>query len=148
MITCPRCQCKTSTRIMSKFNFDEICSPCKEIEIRHPLYELASKAEHEQMMKGNRDYEGIGCPKDLYLPKNVDIKVVPILGKTVMWLATHHIHPNVEITWDIPIPKCSNLCDPDKLEPILFEMHNTVVRGLCRECACDAIRPCTPTLTL
>ena len=146
MITCPRCGKQSRTRITSKFNLEDICMDCKEIEQRHPLYELACKAEHEQMMKGNRDYEGIGCPTDLYIPKKVAIKVAPILGKTVMWLATHHTHPDVEITWDIPKPKCSNLCDSTAMQPEFFDFESTLVRGRCQECGDDAIQACTPIL--
>lgn len=66
MITCPRCGTKTNTSICSRFNTEQICLPCKEAEKKHPLYKLASKAEHHQLTLGNFNYEGIGCPASLY----------------------------------------------------------------------------------
>jgi hypothetical protein len=66
MITCPRCGAKTNTSVVSRFNTERICIPCEEAERKHPLYELAAKAEHHQCTLGNFNYEGIGCPKSLY----------------------------------------------------------------------------------
>lgn len=62
---CDRCFKKTTVTIMSIFNTDIICNKCKEIEKQHPEYEKASKAELEEVKRGNYNYPGVGKPKDL-----------------------------------------------------------------------------------
>jgi len=42
-----------------------ICLKCKEVEIKHELYETARKVESDQVKGGNYNYEGIGLPEDL-----------------------------------------------------------------------------------
>ncbi len=50
---------------MSWFNTQEICPDCQKIEMAHPDYQKAKDREHEQVLKGNRYYEGIGLPDDI-----------------------------------------------------------------------------------
>jgi hypothetical protein len=57
---CDRCGAKLTTRIMSMYNLDVICMDCKEVETKRPDYDEAVKADHEQIKKGNRNFEGIG----------------------------------------------------------------------------------------
>jgi len=63
---CDRCGLPHNGRtIMSKFNTDTICMPCKDKEKAHPDYKKASDAEIEQVRQGNYNFTGIGLPKDL-----------------------------------------------------------------------------------
>ncbi len=39
---------------------------CKVKEVRHPEYEKAREAEWIEVKNGNYNYQGIGCPIDLY----------------------------------------------------------------------------------
>ncbi len=61
---CDRCHKTTTTRIMSMFNMDMICPECKQAERKHPLYELASQKEREALLRGERNFPGIGWPPD------------------------------------------------------------------------------------
>lgn len=65
--TCDRCGVTDpqGAHIMSKFNTEWICIPCKKLEEAHPMYEMADKAERTQIRLGNYNYEGIGLPDDL-----------------------------------------------------------------------------------
>jgi len=47
------------TTIMSVFNQDVICIPCKEEEKKDPDYEAAVKAEHAAIRKGDYNFPGI-----------------------------------------------------------------------------------------
>jgi hypothetical protein len=49
----------------SYFNNDWICIGCADKERLHPDYERAKKIEHEHVLKGNYNFEGIGKPDDL-----------------------------------------------------------------------------------
>jgi hypothetical protein len=63
---CNRCFGETNgITIMSMFNEQVICMQCKEIEKKHPKYNLASKTEIEEIKKGNYNFKGIGLPNDL-----------------------------------------------------------------------------------
>lgn len=62
---CDRCGCSTRTFTMSFFNTQHICKACEARERKHPLYENAVKAERDEIAKGNRNFEGIGLPRDL-----------------------------------------------------------------------------------
>jgi len=65
---CDRCNHSTNNiTIMSKFNKDIICMPCKEDERNHPDYKKASDEELAECKKGNYNFEGIGLPDDLVL---------------------------------------------------------------------------------
>ena len=46
-------------RIMSAFNSQCICISCSDKEKQDPDYEKARKAEHEEIKKGNYNYQGI-----------------------------------------------------------------------------------------
>ena len=61
--TCSRCHRHTGITIMSKFNTDEICVDCKELEQFHPDYDHASATELAQVQAGNYNYEGVGLPE-------------------------------------------------------------------------------------
>lgn len=62
---CDRCKQYSAGTIMSMFNMDTLCMPCKELEITHPKYQDAVDAEKEALSNGNMNYPGIGKPKDL-----------------------------------------------------------------------------------
>lgn len=66
---CQRCGDKTTTKIMSKFNEEMICTggedSCKSKEAKHPLYKLASEMELKEVQAGNYNFKGIGKPNDL-----------------------------------------------------------------------------------
>lgn len=47
-------------RIMSMYNTDCICMECKDKERKRNDYEKAQKAEHEEVKKGNTNFEGVG----------------------------------------------------------------------------------------
>lgn len=49
---------------MSSFNTQCICLICKDKETKHPDYDKAVRADHEEIKKGNYDYKGIGYPSD------------------------------------------------------------------------------------
>jgi hypothetical protein len=56
---CDRCGEPTNgVTIMSIFNEDIICMPCKEAEKKDPEYNAASKAEINAIKRGDRNYKG------------------------------------------------------------------------------------------
>lgn len=58
--TCDRCGGSLADgRIMSMFNTECICMTCKDKERKHPEYNKARDADHEQIKKGNYKYEGM-----------------------------------------------------------------------------------------
>jgi len=65
MPVCPRCQKETNVTTMSRFNTEEICIPCEDIEKKHPEYQRAVEVEHAEVVKGNYNFPGIGKPADL-----------------------------------------------------------------------------------
>ena len=62
---CDRCKKKRAEFKGSMFNTDMLCMECLEIEQKHPDYEKAKQIEHEEVVKGNYNFEGIGLPIDL-----------------------------------------------------------------------------------
>ena len=64
---CPRCgkNLRTFVSVMSMFNLERICMPCKRKEKAHPDYEKAAAAERQAVRDGVRNYPGIGKPADL-----------------------------------------------------------------------------------
>lgn len=63
--TCDRCKNESSILSMSYFNTDTICPSCGEKERTHPSYEEAKRIEHNEVIKGNMNFPGIGLPDDL-----------------------------------------------------------------------------------
>ena len=61
---CSRCG-KSAPFTMSLFNLDKICVECQDKEKQHPDYPKAVTAELAELKKGNRNFKGIGKPKDL-----------------------------------------------------------------------------------
>lgn len=61
---CDRCHRHTGVTIMSKFNRDEICMECQQIESRHPYYKEACRVELENVRSGNMNFAGVGLPAD------------------------------------------------------------------------------------
>jgi len=57
---CERCGNGTNSTIMSMFNTQEICIPCKELERERPDYKAAVEAEENAMKSGNYNFTGIG----------------------------------------------------------------------------------------
>jgi|GEM_PF-1035815 len=56
---CQRCGKELKVRIMSKMNEDVICPECAEAEKKHPLYEVAGRAELAEVKAGNYNYPGL-----------------------------------------------------------------------------------------
>lgn len=62
---CERCYQESRATIMSMFNTDVICIPCRKKEESHPRYEEAVRAEQKSILNGDMNYPGIGKPKNL-----------------------------------------------------------------------------------
>ena len=62
---CDRCGNEVIVHTMSMFNMDEICMPCKNKEVKHPLYEKARESDEDQISKGNFNFKGVGKPVGL-----------------------------------------------------------------------------------
>ena len=57
---CDKCgQSLKDGRTMSAFNSQCLCIECADKEKQDPDYEKARKAEHEEIKKGNYNYQGI-----------------------------------------------------------------------------------------
>jgi hypothetical protein len=58
---CHRCHKPANgVTTMSMFNTQIICIPCKDEEKENPRYAEAVRIEREEVLKGNRNFEGIG----------------------------------------------------------------------------------------
>jgi len=60
--TCTRCGRHTGCTTMSRFNTQEICMECEEIEKRHPAYKEAADAELAACKGGDYNFPGVGLP--------------------------------------------------------------------------------------
>lgn len=59
--TCDRCGGSLSSgRIMSMYNTDCLCLKCKDAERKRPDYDIAHKADINEIRNGNYNFEGIG----------------------------------------------------------------------------------------
>lgn len=67
---CERCGTDLSkvSSIVSKFNTETICSPCKARERAHPDYKAADAAEVAAVRAGDMNFPGVGCPAALHRP--------------------------------------------------------------------------------
>ena len=65
MKLCDRCGLEANIYVMSMFNTEEICMPCKGRECDHPMYEEARRVELEAVQRGDYNFPGIGLPADL-----------------------------------------------------------------------------------
>lgn len=58
---CERCKKPTNgVTIMSMFNTQVICMPCKEEEKENPRYMEAVEADRKAIVKGDYNFKGIG----------------------------------------------------------------------------------------
>ena len=58
---CDRCHKPTNgITIMSMFNQDIICIPCKKLEKNEASYKDAVEADHKAIKEGNYNFPGIG----------------------------------------------------------------------------------------
>ena len=58
---CQRCHKPANgVTIMSMFNTQIICIPCKDEEKENPGYSEAVRIEAEEVRKGNLNFEGVG----------------------------------------------------------------------------------------
>jgi hypothetical protein len=64
-LNCDRCGAANVPTIMSMFNNDVLCMPCKTKETKHPDYKKAHDAETAAVKSGNYNFPGIGKPADL-----------------------------------------------------------------------------------
>lgn len=64
MIKCDRCEAETQATIMSYFNTDTLCLPCKADEKELPTYSAAVEAEHHAVRQGNYNFQGIGLNEE------------------------------------------------------------------------------------
>ena len=62
---CDRCKNEATVWIMSWFNTQHICLDCSVKEKKHPDFKKAHDKAHEEELKGNLNYPGIGLPDDL-----------------------------------------------------------------------------------
>ena len=62
---CMRCRRQSWLIVRSAFDHRDICQECKTTERMHPKYIHALKADDAAMMKGDRNFEGIGLPTEL-----------------------------------------------------------------------------------
>lgn len=63
---CERCgKSPLTASIMSKFNTQIICFECKDKERQHPKYKEADDAECAAVLRGERNFPGVGLPEDL-----------------------------------------------------------------------------------
>ena len=78
---CERCGADLAkvSSIMSKFNQDTICSPCKARERAHPGYREADEAEIAAVRAGDCNFPGVGCPPVLYNPPCIAEQVAIVL---------------------------------------------------------------------
>lgn len=79
-VKCERCGKEDNFRSGSFFVHQMCCMDCLELERLHPLYQKAKVVEHEQVVKGNFNFEGIGIPQDLadlYNPFETPVKILP-----------------------------------------------------------------------
>ncbi len=61
---CDRCgKPLNGCRIMSMYNQDVLCMDCKDKETQREDYSKAVEADHEQIRRGNYNFEGIGLKK-------------------------------------------------------------------------------------
>lgn len=60
---CERCRKSTNVFRCSMFNTQMVCLSCIKAEKELPEYEEARRKEHEEVCKGNYNYEGIGYPR-------------------------------------------------------------------------------------
>ena len=61
---------RTTGHTMSRFNTDEICQVCQEVERRHPEYQHAVEVELAEIRRGNYNYHGAGLPADMQEQQN------------------------------------------------------------------------------
>ena len=66
MQRCERCGKKVIATIMSRFNLDVCCIPCADTEKKHPDYEHARDTEHNECVKGNYNFAGVGLPENYF----------------------------------------------------------------------------------
>jgi len=59
-MNCERCGKETNITTMSWFNTQTICMDCANAEKANPRYKEAKAAEHAEVLKGNRNFKGIG----------------------------------------------------------------------------------------
>jgi len=64
---CDRCHQSMQWFTMSRFNTEDICNDCEGRERAHQKYQKAHDKELAEVMAGNMNYPGIGCPAELYL---------------------------------------------------------------------------------
>lgn len=65
---CERCCRPTNGKtIMSMFNQQVICLPCKDSEKLHKDYNKASESEIAAYKSGDRNFAGIGLPQELLI---------------------------------------------------------------------------------
>ena len=65
MTKCDRCGQETLVTTMSWFNTDIICDGCDKKERAHPQFEQARQRESDAVLRGVRNFPGIGLPPDL-----------------------------------------------------------------------------------
>lgn len=62
---CDRCNKPVRALRMSIFCTEMCCEACLTKEKKHKDYDKARKAERDEILKGNYNFEGIGRPEDL-----------------------------------------------------------------------------------
>lgn len=62
---CDRCGSETNIHTTSWFNEQRICPVCRKEELAHPQINEAKRIENEHVLKGERNFKGVGLPQDL-----------------------------------------------------------------------------------
>jgi len=70
---CDRCSRELCTWQMSRFNTQDCCFRCIDLEKKHPRYQEAYEAELAEVTRGNHNYKGIGLPRDLEIQSKVTL---------------------------------------------------------------------------
>ena len=65
---CGRCGADCTVKTPSTFNREWLCPTCEAREKEHPTFRAARAREEGEVLAGNYNFEGVGCPPELYLP--------------------------------------------------------------------------------
>jgi len=145
MIICPRCDRTTNSHQGSRFNLQDLCLDCTQVEKQHPLYEIAAKAEHEAFVGGNWNYEGIGAPKSLTIKNRTQLPAQVILYQ--LFVVQSLDAPNKKALWEFPVDIRDCSCGND-LEHGFFDWGTRTLSLTCQHCGETRTEhiPSNPTL--
>jgi len=126
---CDRCGKTTHSLKMSFFNEEECCTNCLLIEQLHDEYKAAKEKEHEECLKGNYNYEGVGLPKHYNdwrqcFENNFDFKVIISPGEHSSDSCCYYIKNTLGNYL------CLNTCQVYKSTPNIIEVQIKDIKSL------------------